>query len=424
MVVTPSFRVMPNPYGAFVDARNSAQDRAQQQREIQYRDTQRQGAQAYGQHVAGGDYESAATVAGKLGDAEGAIEAREMGREELFMTAQRYNERLATIASMSDPRQQYEAYRAYYNDALTEAQRTTHRGASILTPEARAAFDAETPAPAWENWETIRARLPEMAAAGRQRLISQAQQGLTRSQWAENETAREAAIYEASQDERRFQQTERRLDQGDARLAAAIARGNGGGGPPSGYRWTPDGNLQAIPGGPGANAGGAMSDGQRVASASAVRMQTAETTLQALEGTNPSEWANALEALPVFGESQSAGARTSNQRALDQASNQWAEAFLRATSGAAVTADEIRRVERIFMPRPGDGPAELSRKREARRVAQEAIEMGLPERALSAISVVSGGGGGGGDPQRPANVPSNYVLLRDANGNPTGWGPP
>ncbi len=151
------------------------------------------------------------------------------------------------------------------------------------------------------------------------------------------------------------------------------------------YQMSPQGQVTRVGG-----SGGAGTDGQRVAAASALRMRTAETTLDRLQSVTPSAWANALEVAPIIGEQSAAGARTPEQRALDQASNQWAEAFLRATTGATITTDEVRRIERIFMPRPGDTPSDLARKREARRVAQDAIEMGLPDQAMMALEMAQG----------------------------------
>lgn len=142
----------------------------------------------------------------------------------------------------------------------------------------------------------------------------------------------------------------------------------------------------------GGGGSGAMSDGQRVASGSATRMRDAERQIELARNARPSAWANALEAVPIVGEEWASGARSDTQDTLDQASSQWSESFLRATSGAAVTPDEARRIERIFMPRPGDSAATLERKRRARAVAMDAIEMGLPDRAMQAIDAASGGG--------------------------------
>lgn len=58
-----------------------------------------------------------------------------------------------------------------------------------------------------------------------------------------------------------------------------------------------------------------------------------------------------------------------------QAQNQWAEAFLRFKSGAAVTETEVSRNIRSFFPQPGDSPGVVAQKAEMRKQAEAQMEL-------------------------------------------------
>ncbi len=60
-------------------------------------------------------------------------------------------------------------------------------------------------------------------------------------------------------------------------------------------------------------------------------------------------------------------------RQMDQAAYDLQEAWLRLTSGAAIGSDEIRNSARALIPQPGDDPATLQQKTEARRLRVEAL---------------------------------------------------
>ena len=58
-----------------------------------------------------------------------------------------------------------------------------------------------------------------------------------------------------------------------------------------------------------------------------------------------------------------------------QAAEQWAESFLRIKTGAASTRDEVLRNVRTFFPQPGDKPATIKQKNEARKAATKQMEI-------------------------------------------------
>jgi len=380
------------------------------QRRVRQEEETRNASESYAGALASGDYGGAATIAGKVGDAEGVTGAREaetaetlQQRMELWRGARRGLAELEAIEGANG--EGYEAFIQRGRDALAQTP--------SMDPELRRLIEA---APAEFNprftaaFRQYAQRLQETLLTPQQ--VAQAEQEQIQRERERRRTATPEEIAQAGL----RPGTAAQID-GEGRiyvLQSPASGGGAGGAPPNGYAWQEDGTLAPIQGGP-ADRPPALTDGQRVASASVQRMEAAELELQRLEGVNPSEWANALEAVPIWGEGWGTGSRSAEQRALDQASNQWAEAFLRATSGAAVTADEIRRVERIFMPRPGDGPDELARKREARRVAMQAILTGVPQ------SPQQGGGDASPEPLPPANQRVRGQRYPMADGGSAEW---
>lgn len=77
-----------------------------------------------------------------------------------------------------------------------------------------------------------------------------------------------------------------------------------------------------------------------------------------------------------------------------QATEQWAEAYLRAKTGAATNRDEIKRNARAYFPQPGDSPQVITQKNEMRL------------KAIQDMSIIAGRGVnrepvGGGDDKAP-----------------------
>lgn len=156
----------------------------------------------------------------------------------------------------------------------------------------------------------------------------------------------------------------------DRRTAAQIAaadrrsdsRADGSSKPPSGYRWSEDGTLQAIPGGPGdlhGKGGKVLPAGQleSIADMKRVKDVMAEAR-QALASKKVSTG-------PVAGRLQSIGSAVGLasddfvdvQQKLQTAEN----IMLKLRSGAAVTESEYQRFKKEF-PRTSDTPAVMQRK--------------------------------------------------------------
>lgn len=76
-----------------------------------------------------------------------------------------------------------------------------------------------------------------------------------------------------------------------------------------------------------------------------------------------------------------------------QASEQWAEAYLRLKTGAATNADEIKRNARAYFPQPGDEPQTIIQKNQMRAKAIQDVSI-VAGRGVN--KAPAGGGGGGG----------------------------
>lgn len=67
-----------------------------------------------------------------------------------------------------------------------------------------------------------------------------------------------------------------------------------------------------------------------------------------------------------------------------QAGNEFLQAILRKDTGAAITTQEQALYGETYIPRPGDGPAVIEQKRQARRRALEALKAGMSPSAIVA----------------------------------------
>lgn len=111
-----------------------------------------------------------------------------------------------------------------------------------------------------------------------------------------------------------------------------------------------------------------------------------------------------------------------NFQVAQQAGDEFLQAILRKDTGAAITEPEQALYGATYLPRPGDGPAVLEAKRQARIRAVNAIEAGMSpaqmvarDRALVNAARESAGGRqeqDGGGPQVPDQAPD---FLNDSD---------
>lgn len=113
--------------------------------------------------------------------------------------------------------------------------------------------------------------------------------------------------------------------------------------------------------------GGKPTEGQATAGFNAARLAQAEKTLKAMEGGGY----NASLGM--------AGGGLDKARSYDQAANEWSDAIIRLTTGAAATKDEISMARKTYFPQLGDSPAIRQQKAASRTaVMQEAARRAGP----------------------------------------------
>lgn len=98
----------------------------------------------------------------------------------------------------------------------------------------------------------------------------------------------------------------------------------------------------------------------------------------------------------------------------ETAGKEFLAAILRKDTGAAVTDTEFKIYGDIYLPKPGDKPGRLAYKKEARRRALQAIQLGIPPQAILAMESA----GVGLPPEEEATEPTakGGLPAPDANG--------
>lgn len=189
---------------------------------------------------------------------------------------------------------------------------------------------------------------------------------------------------------------------------------------PVGYRFTADGSLEPIPGGPAGSASKAT-EAQQKAAQFLGRMLLAEQQYgQVPEGSRDArtaigQWLH--ETVPGLENSFN----SANRQLSDQAARNFVAASLRQESGAAIGAQEYANQYRIFFPMPGDGPEVIKQKAEARRQAVQGFGIAAgplaqqvfaesQQRAPTRDAAPVGVGGNGTGPD---NGPTGGPGIRD-----------
>lgn len=103
-----------------------------------------------------------------------------------------------------------------------------------------------------------------------------------------------------------------------------------------------------------------------------------------------------------------------------QAGESFLASILRKDTGAAITQPEQEIYGRIFLPRPGDGPAVLTQKTEARRQAMDAIRSGLGPAEVLAIGSRLTKRGDAKTPMPDGERPNSRPGKRDPAADPLG----
>lgn len=210
----------------------------------------------------------------------------------------------------------------------------------------------------------------------------------------------------------RFGQRNARTGQADLDWAPAqTSDPNGRGRAPSGYEWTPSGELRAIRGGPAAASSGVFPAEQRARTAIMYEpaLEAARNIDRLFQGGYSLEsdrGAAIASAVPFDGGAVSRMVGSQNYNQMVSASSTFESAMLPILSGAAVTPSEATRIIRSALPQIDDTPAvraDKARRRQqmlngAARIGGQPLpfpDLGLPDWAANAERAVSGAGAAG-----------------------------
>lgn len=109
--------------------------------------------------------------------------------------------------------------------------------------------------------------------------------------------------------------------------------------------------------------------------------------------------------------------QSEDYQVANNAGKEFLASILRKDTGAAVTPSEEKLYGDIFLPRPGDKPATLDRKRQARALALEAIKAGMPPQAIENMARALGNAG-----VESPTAPGSALPPGQSQANPTIFG--
>jgi hypothetical protein len=147
--------------------------------------------------------------------------------------------------------------------------------------------------------------------------------------------------------------------------------------PPSGYRWTPDGGLAFVPGGPADPAvarPAAPTEDERKAAGWLMQANKAYADMLRATTANPAAskpgW---IESTPLLPEGIKNASRSPERQQFNQAASALAEAVLRAATGAGQNESEARQKAAELTPQWGDGPEVIAQKNESAQMYLNAL---------------------------------------------------
>jgi hypothetical protein len=116
-------------------------------------------------------------------------------------------------------------------------------------------------------------------------------------------------------------------------------------------------------------------ESQKLAAGFADRMVSSSAIIDQLEtaGGIPTEFTSLAGGVPFVGGYLQRKAMTPEQQRYKQAADNWIRANLRKESGAVIGADEMQAEYETYFPQPGDDPATIAQKAEARKVTTQAM---------------------------------------------------
>jgi hypothetical protein len=168
-----------------------------------------------------------------------------------------------------------------------------------------------------------------------------------------------------------WRKTQAELDR--ERLAASTSGQRGLGAPPSGFMWTPEGNLTYIPGGPAdpavasANRYHVPTEDERRSAGLAVRMENALAVMNKVGDANkdslkPSVGAAVAGSIPMLGETLRNVVNTTDRQRIESAQRDALDAALTLATGAAYTKEQLNGLLRSYFPQIGDSDTTIAEK--------------------------------------------------------------
>lgn len=170
------------------------------------------------------------------------------------------------------------------------------------------------------------------------------------------------------------------------------AAGGAQGRPPSGYRWTADGSLEAIPGGP-AGKSAVATEGERKAATLLTRLQASQNQLSAAVKDDPSAVkpgliANGLRTIGAEAAANSMAVSPARQR-VEAAQLDILDAALTLGTGAAYTREQLEGYRKSYFPQIGDEPPAIKDKEQRLKTVIEAAKIAAGRAAGSVPTVTT-----------------------------------
>jgi len=222
-----------------------------------------------------------------------------------------------------------------------------------------------------ERGENARAVLGDIGASQRANL--QEQGAGARAVLADLGANRRTMLQEVGQVERQKIASQGAVDAANARNQA-----------PAGYRWSKDGTLEHIPGGPadptvrGSRA--PLNDTQAKALQFGTRMQEAGKVLDKLakEGVDQPGLLKRIAGDGAWGNAVN-WTQSPEQQQVEQSQRDFINAVLRRESGAAIADSEFNNARKQYFPQVGDSPEVIAQKRQNREIATAGIMAEVPD---------------------------------------------